>query len=236
MISTIVVKLLYMLYLKICMRIKDIPLENQPRQRLLRKGVSSLSNAELLAIILQKGTKDENVIDMSNRLLNKFNLAELSLSELQQIKGIGPAKAMQIVALFEFNKRYKKEKKLDSTITRARDVYQIMDFLKQKKKEHMYGLYLDTKNKIIEKPELLFIGILDASLIHPREILKHAVKKSAKSFIIVHNHPSGEIEPSEEDIDITERIKHGAELLDITLLDHVIIGNSFYSFKENDLI
>lgn len=215
------------------MKLKDIPIQNQPRERLLRYGPESLSDAELLAIILQKGSKKENVVDMCNRLLSKNNnLSDMSLQELQQINGIGQAKAMQIKAIFEFSKRQKNNNNQTNIITRAEDVYELMSFLKNKKKEHLYGLYLDTKNKIIEKPELISIGILDASLIHPREIFKQAIRKSAKSIILVHNHPSGDTQPSNEDIDITERLKEAAKLLDIQFLDHVIIGDGFTSMRE----
>jgi DNA repair protein RadC len=214
------------------MKIKDIPIENQPRERLKRRGVDTLSDAELLAIILQKGSRQENVIDMSNRLLKIDKLSELSLQELQKIKGIGEAKAMQIIALFEFNKRKSFNKNNTNEITCAKDVYELMSFLKDKKKEHLYGLFLDTKNKIIDKPELITIGILDASLIHPREIFKEAIKKSSKSIILIHNHPSGDTNPSDDDIQITKRLVKAGDVLDVKVLDHVIVGDGFFSFRE----
>jgi DNA repair protein RadC len=218
------------------MKIKDIPIENQPRERLKRNGIDSLSNAELLAIILQKGSKNENVIDLSNRLLSIPNFNEMSIQELQKIKGIGEAKSMQIKAIFELNKRLGNKQAYNKEITCAKDVYDIMYFLKDKKKEHLYGLYLDTKNKVIDKPELISIGILDASLIHPREIFTQAIRKSAKSMILVHNHPSGDTNPSDEDINVTNRLMDAAKLLEIKLLDHVIIGNEFFSFREKGLL
>ena len=137
------------------MRIKDISKENRPRERFLKAGASSVSDAELLAIILQTGTKDENAIDISNRLISKYGLdklSELSLNELQEIKGIGPAKAMQIMALFEFSKRHNKAVKTKETVTieKPEDVYNyFVDELKAKKKEHFYALLLDSKNKSI---------------------------------------------------------------------------------------
>ncbi len=217
------------------MKIKDLPIESQPRERLLRFGVSSLSDAELLAIILQKGTRDENIIDMSNRLL-KENLSDLSLEEMKKIKGIGDAKAMQIIALYEFSRRNAAKKDSKVMIRNANDIYNIMKYLKEEKKEHLFGIYLDSKNQIIGKPELISLGILDASLVHPREILKEAIRKSAKSFILIHNHPSNSTEPSSEDIEITQRMKESGELLDIKLLDHVIIGEGYFSFRERGML
>ncbi|MEK6916220.1 MAG: DNA repair protein RadC [Nanoarchaeota archaeon] len=214
------------------MKIKDMPLQNQPRYRLITFGVNALSDAELLAVILQKGTKKENIIEMSNRLL-KSNIKEMSLTELQTINGIGEAKAMQVVALFEFAKRQKLPDK-KTQITRSQDVYKLMEFLKEKKKEYFYCLSLDVKNNVIERPELISVGILDASLIHPREIFSNAIKKSAKSLILVHNHPSGDVSPSKEDIDITLRLKEAGELLNITILDHVIVGDRWYSFRDDE--
>ena len=221
------------------MRIKDIAKENRPRERLLKHGPAVLSESELLAIILQKGTKQENVIDVSNRLISKYGLdklSELSLKELQEINGIGPAKAMQIMALFEFNKRHNLAVKIKETVTikKPEDVYNyFVDELKDKKKEHFYTLLLNSKNKIIKK-ELISVGTLDTSLVHPREIFKEAIKNSAAGIILVHNHPSGDPEPSQEDEEISERLFDAGELLNIKVLDHVIIGkDKYHSFKEN---
>lgn len=211
------------------MRIKDISKENRPRERFLKSGAGSLSDAELLAVILQKGTKEENVIDMSNRLISKYGLdklSDLSLNELQEIKGIGPAKAMQIKALFEFSKRHSKAVKTKEivTIEKPEDVYNyFVDELKDKKKEHFYALLLDSKNKIIKK-DLVSVGTLDSSLVHPREVFKEAIKNSAAGIILVHNHPSGDPEPSENDVEITQKIAKAGNLLNIKILDHVIIA------------
>ena len=218
------------------MRIKDISKENRPRERFLKNGATALSDAELLAVILQNGSKKENVVDMSNRLISKQGinkLSDLSLKELQEIDGIGPAKAMQIKALFEFNKRYNLSKENGKSIKSAKDVFQ---YASQKilddKKEQFMILLLDTKNRVI-KDEIISIGTLNASIIHPREIFKSAIKESANSIILVHNHPSGEPEPSQEDTEITEKLFDAGELLNIKVLDHVIIGkDNYYSFKE----
>ena len=218
------------------MRIKDISKENRPRERFLKNGATALSDAELLAVILQNGSRKENVVDMSNRLISKqgiSKLSELSLKELQEIDGIGPAKAMQIKALFEFNKRHNLSKENGKPIKSAKDVFQYASQrILDDKKEQFMILLLDTKNRVI-KDETISIGTLNASVIHPREIFKSAIKESANSIILVHNHPSGEPEPSQEDTEITEKLFDAGELLNIKVLDHVIIGkDNYYSFKE----
>ena len=218
------------------MRIKDITKENRPRERFQKNGANSLSDAELLAVILQKGSKEENVIDMSNRLISKYSLSklsDLSLKELQDIKGIGPAKAMQIKALFEFNKRHNLSKLNNSSIKCAKDVFEYASHrLQSNDKEHFMIIHLDSKNKII-KDEVISIGTLNASIIHPREVFKSAIRESANSIILVHNHPSGDPTPSKEDEKITKTLNEAGNLLDIEVLDHVIIGkNVYYSFKE----
>lgn len=218
------------------MRIKDISLENRPRERLEKQGPSVLSDAELLAIILKTGNKEENVVDMSNRLISKYGVDKLSncsLAELQEIKGIGNAKASQIIALFEFNKRHSISKQNGKPIKTAKDVF---DYCSPKlsgvTKELFMILHLDTRNKII-KDEIVSVGTLNSSLIHPREVFKSAIKESANAIILVHNHPSGDAEPSEEDKKITEVLFEAGDLLSIKVLDHVIIGkDSWYSFKD----
>ncbi|MDO8538289.1 MAG: DNA repair protein RadC [archaeon] len=222
------------------MRIKDISLENRPRERLERQGASVLSDAELLAVILKTGNKDENVIDMSNRLISKYGIDKLctcSLKELQEIKGIGNAKACQIVALFEFNKRHNLAKQNGKPIKTAKDVF---DYCSSKMlgvdREHFMVLHLDTRNRIT-KDEIISIGTLNSSLIHPREVFKSAIKESTNAVILVHNHPSGDAEPSDEDKKITEVLSQAGKLLSIKVLDHVIIGNgTWYSFNEKGVL
>lgn len=218
------------------MRIKDISKENRPRERLEKQGAATLSDAELLAVILKTGSKEENVIDMSNRLISKYGVSKLSscsLKELQEINGIGKAKASQILALFEFNKRNNFAKQNGKPIKSAKDVYDYCySKLNGADKEHFMILHLDTRNRVI-KDEIISVGTLNSSLIHPREVFKSAIKESANAVILVHNHPSGDTEPSEEDEEITKRLFDAGELLNIKVLDHVIIGNQkFYSFTE----
>ncbi len=217
------------------MRIKDIPDNNRPRERLLKQGVSVLSDSELLAIILRVGHRKENAIEMSNRLISRFGvgeLSELSLNELQEVNGIGPAKAMTIKALFELGKRHALAKKNLRKITCAKDVYELMkEKLVDLKQEVFVVLYLDTKNHVL-KEEIVTKGTLDSSLIHPREVFRGAIKEGAHSVIVVHNHPSGDPAPSEEDKRITEKLLSAGELLNIEVLDHVIVGrNGFYGFE-----
>lgn len=218
------------------MKLREISPENRPRERLEKQGVNVLSDAELLAIILQKGTYAENVIDMSNRLINKFGiekLAKCSLEELKTINGIGTAKACQIIALFELNKRCSLSKNNGRIIKSAKDVY---DYCHPKlsglDKEHFTILHLDTKNKVI-KDEVISIGTLNGTLVHPREVFKSAIKESANAVILVHNHPSGDSTPSEEDKEITKLLMEAGELLDIKVLDHVIVGEGYWSWNEN---
>jgi DNA repair protein RadC len=219
------------------MRIKDISKDNQPRERLQKNGVHVLSDAELLAVIFKTGNKQENAVEMSDRLITKYGidkLNDLSLKELQEIRGIGPAKAMQIKALFEFNKRHNLAKKEGKPIRGAKDVFEYASQrLISSKQENFMILHLNSKNRII-KDEIISLGTLNASIIHPREVFKSAIKESANSIILVHNHPSGDSEPSVEDKQITERLMEAGELLDIKVLDHVIIGkDNYHSFKEN---
>ena len=213
-----------------------MPLESRPRERMQKLGVGMLSDAELLAIVLQKGTKGENVIDVSHRLLSLHgarHLSRLSLKEMQKIKGIGPAKAMQISALFEFAKRHSASMRNGKPLRSARDVFSYAaPRLQHADKEMFIVLHLDAKNKVV-KEEVVSVGILDASLIHPREVFKSAIKESSRSVIFVHNHPSGDPTPSAEDIEVTKRLREIGELLEIPVLDHVIVGNGkWHSFKE----
>lgn len=213
------------------MRIAEISPENRPRERLKREGIDVLSDAEILAVILQKGSREENVIDMSNRLISTYGMNKLSscsLTELQQIKGIGEAKAMQILAAFELEKRVLKNLKI--YMNNPEDVFSRLKWLQKEKQEKFIVIALDSQNKIIDQKEI-FAGTLDNTTIHPREIFKFVVKNSAHSFIIVHNHPSGSAEPSMEDIKITEQIDKLSKTMDIRLKDHIIIGEDYWSWK-----
>lgn len=219
------------------MKIKEMNEDSRPRERLLKFGIENLSNAEILAIMLRTGFQGENVIEMSNRLINEYGLDKLfecSLKELQEIKGIGPAKAMQILAMFELLKRHNQSKKPIKKITCAEDVFNYFhERLKDKKQEYFYILMLNTQNYIIGE-HLVSKGILDATIIHPREVFKPAIKNSASKIILVHNHPSGDSEPSEDDDEITRKLMSAGEEIGIKVLDGVIIGGGgWWSWKES---
>ena len=222
------------------MRIHDLDPENRPRERFLRSGVSALSSAELMALILKTGTKKHNIIETCQEMLSRYGLeklADLSLAELQKINGIGPAKAMQIKAVFELHRRMHFRRNTNKKIRSARDVFDYMQGrLPDEMREHLFLLNLNTKNQII-RHEIISVGTLNASLIHPREIFKEAIRESAHAIIVVHNHPSGDVEASNADKQVTAVLKKAGSLLQIELLDHVIIGReSYFSFREHSLL
>ncbi|MFN2745060.1 MULTISPECIES: RadC family protein [Bacillus] len=220
------------------MKLRDFPEDERPRERLLSIGAESLANNELLAILLRTGTKKESVLQLSNRLLQTFDglrlLKEASVEELSSISGIGRAKAVHILAALELGRRIHKLVYEERHVIRfpedaANFLMEDMRFLQQ---EHFVCLYLNTKNQVIHR-RTVFIGSLNSSIVHPREVFKEALKRSAASFICVHNHPSGDPAPSREDIDVTKRLNECGRLLGIELLDHIVIGDQkFVSLKE----
>jgi len=222
-------------------RIHDLPEEERPRERLVRNGPESLSNAELLAIILRTGSREENVVSMCNRILSEYSIKQLSLANIKrltQIHGIGEAKAAQITALFELARRletFVEEPK--RKVRSPKDVYTMMyPKMREQKKEKFITLYLDTKNQIL-KEETVSIGSLNASIVHPREVFKSALLESSASVIMIHNHPSGDPSPSREDIMVTEKLVEGGKLLGIDVLDHIIIGDGKYvSLKDEGFV
>jgi len=213
-----------------------------PRERLKIYGEKQLSNQELLAILLRTGTKQHSVLEVSKKVFESFNqlsdLKEASLEELAQIKGIGPIKAIEIKAVLELGARLNQGKPMK--LGRVYSSQQIGDLLVAELnglyQEHLLVLYLNTKNHIIKK-ETIFIGGLNQSIAHPREIFRVAVRCSAAKIILAHNHPSGDPYPSKQDIDFTERLGQCGELLNIPLIDHFVIGEeSYISFKEEGLL
>ena len=222
------------------MKIKDLPEQNRPRERFLKHGPETLSDAELFAIFLRTGTVGENVTDMSNRLIAEYGLDKLfecSLKELQKIKGIGPSKAMQILAMSELGKRYNQIKKYNNEnqkkMTCAEDVFNYFhERLKDKKQEEFWILMLNNMNYIQEE-RLVSKGTLDKTLIHPREIFRYAIKNAVSKIILVHNHPDGDSTPSRNDLEITEELVKAGNLMGIKVVDHIIIGNGEkWSWKE----
>lgn len=222
------------------MKIKDIPNFNRPGSKLIKNGVSSLDTAELLSIVFGVGSKGESAIELSNRLLKDYNLhkfEELGFKELtKECKG-DFVKAMKLLSIVELSKRYNKLVKggyNKKPINSAKDVYDIfVDEMRPYKKEVLKVVLLDTKNVPISIKEVS-VGTLNSSLIHPREVFKDAIKESANSIILVHNHPSGNCEPSSEDIEMTKLLVQAGEHLGVKVLDHVIIGKKkYWSWKEN---
>nr|WP_042354916.1 DNA repair protein RadC [Bacillus rubiinfantis] len=222
--------------------IRDFPQDERPRERFIHHGPESLSNHELIAILLRNGTKQESVLQLANRLLTHFEglrqLKSATLEEITQIKGIGPAKAIQILAAVEIGRRitnlnYHNRYIIRSPEDGANYVMNDMRFLTQ---EHFVCLYLNTKNQVIHK-QTVFIGSLNTSIVHPREVYREALKRSAASIIALHNHPSGDPAPSREDIEVTRRLVECGKIIGIDLLDHLIIGdNRFVSLKEKGYI
>jgi DNA repair protein RadC len=218
--------------------IRDFPQDERPRERFIQHGPSSLSNNELIALLLRTGTKDESVLQLSNRLLTQFEglrlLKSATLEEITEIKGIGMAKAIQLLAAVELGRRVANLSYNDRFVIRspedgAKYVMNDMRFLSQ---EHFVCLYLNTKNQVLHK-QTIFIGSLNASIVHPREVYKEAIRRSAASIICIHNHPSGDPAPSREDIEVTKRLAESGKIIGIDLLDHLIIGeNKFVSLKE----
>jgi DNA repair protein RadC len=222
--------------------VRDLPLNERPRERLLKLGSEALSAQEILSLILGRGIKGESIMMTSQKLLSRFGnlkgIANASIEELTQTKGIGPAKAAQIKAALELSKRLEADvgEKPQPVLKSPEDVAAVMrSKLKGKKKEHFWVLCLNTRNKLINcKP--VSIGSLDTSIVHPREVFKEAVSSSAASVIFVHNHPSGDPEPSKEDIELTKRLVKAGEIIGIDVLDHIIVcDKSYLSLKAKNL-
>ena len=219
-------------------KIKDIPTSERPRERLKEVGVENLSNNELLAIILKTGTKNKNVTELSFDILKEYSLKDLqdvSINSLTKIKGIGEVKAIELIASIELGKRIfiKKEEEL-ITYKNPKDIWSKTKYLfTNKKQEYFYALYFNTKQQLISN-KLLFIGTINQSTVHPREIFKEAYRLSASSIVCIHNHPSNDITPSKADILLTESLIKTGHIQGIPILDHIIIGETnYYSFYEN---
>lgn len=221
--------------------IHDLPKDERPRERLVKFGEQALSAQELLQLILGRGIAGESVAVTTQKLLAQFGnlqkLAEASIEELSSIKGIGLAKATQIKAVFEIGRRvsiqtpsYKGKE-----LTDPEKVYRLIKSkLKDYYKEHFYIIVLNSRNHSITE---VSVGSLNASIVHPREVFAEAIKNKAASVIFVHNHPSGDIEPSEDDLEITKRLVESGKILGIEVIDHIIITkNNYLSFKDKNLI
>lgn len=223
--------------------IKELASEDRPREKLVLKGVSSLSNAELIAILIGSGNRNETAVELSQRILksqlnNLNNLARLSVKDLMETKGIGEAKAISIIAALELGKRRSiQEIHERKKITSSNDVFQLYQpQLIDLPFEEFHVVYLNRSNNIL-KSQKFSQGGVSGTIIDSRLVLKEAIALLASSLILCHNHPSGNIKPSQSDIEITKKLKQGASLFDIQVLDHIIIGDKkYYSFADEGII
>jgi DNA repair protein RadC len=222
--------------------VRDLPRQERPRERLQKFGAEALSAQELLALIIGRGIPKKSVMSIAQELIAKFgNVKAISLAtieELSQIRGIGLAKAAQIKACFELGRREGLEPELKDFDVKDPEavVKAIRSSIKDKAKEHFKLILLNPRNKIIGI-STISMGTLNASLVHPREVFKDAITHSAASVVLAHNHPSGDPDPSEDDIKITKKLVDSGKLLGIEVLDHIVIGkNNFSSFKERGLL
>jgi DNA repair protein RadC len=221
--------------------VKEIPPEERPRERLARSGPQALSTTELLAIILRVGVGGENVLSMAQRILANFDgLAGLSRADFAQItaeRGLGPAKAAQIMAAMELGRRLMAESPEERWQIRAPSdaAHILMPSLGHLEQENFVVLYLDTRNRVIDR-EMLYKGSLNTSLVRIGEVFRGAVRRNCAAVIVAHNHPSGDPNPSPEDVALTRRLVEAGKLLEVDVLDHVVIGhNRFVSLRERGL-
>ena len=224
-------------------KIKDIPITDRPRERLLNSSADQLSNEEILAIILMSGTKTYSSKVLANILLKEIGdikkLSNINVKQLTKIKGIGSAKACSLLASIELGKRINNEYAHLNNL-KFNNSQMVFKYFKAKigfkQQEHFYCLYLDNNRKIIAE-RLLFIGTLNQSVVHPREVFKEAYLLSASAIICVHNHPSGNVVPSKNDFLVTSKLQEAGKILGINIIDHIIIGqDNYYSFFENNKI
>lgn len=219
-------------------KIKDLPAEERPREKLKLLGVNNLTDKEIISIILKTGTKDKNVNDLSLELLNKYKLSDfkdLNLRDLTKIKGIGEVKSIELLASIELGKRiFLRENKKLKKLTTAKDIWKDSKYLfTGLKQEYFYCYYFNTKQELIEK-KLMFIGTINSSTTHIREVFKEAYLVSASTIVCIHNHPTGDVTPSHADIDFTNALTKTGEIQKIPVIDHIIVSDDkYYSFYEN---
>lgn len=221
--------------------LKEMPEEKKPREKLIRYGPDVLRIPELVSIILNTGYRDENVLELSHRIIKEYGsraiASEKNVGRLMETLGIPLVKACQIVACFELGRRFfQEEPGKMPTIRGPEDVYIYLEDMRKLKKEQFRGLYLNARNKVIHD-EVISIGTLTANLVHPREVFQPAIEYLACGVIVAHNHPSGDPEPSEDDLEITKKLTTVGKTMDIELLDHIIIGrNKYVSLKEKEMV
>jgi len=210
-------------------KIKDLPKSDRPREKLAAKGPRALKKEELIAILLRTGTKGRNALKIAKDILRLYGdkkLLDAPYKELKNMHGMGPTKAAHILAAIELGKRlYKEKTEKEIFINSPEDVIKEVSYIRENKKENFIVLYLDARNYLIHK-ETVSIGTLNTSLVHPREVFEPAVKNFAAQIILVHNHPSGDTKPSEEDIKLTKRLAEAGKIMGIEVLDHIIISKT----------
>ena len=221
--------------------LKNLPEEKMPREVLIQKGPDILKNYELLAVILGTGYKDESVLELAHRILQDYGskaiTKEKSVNRLMDELGLPEVKACQIIACFELGRRFFME---DTgrypTIQSPEDVFEYLKDMRELKKEQFRGLYLNSRNKLIHD-EVISVGSLNANIVHPREVFSPAIEFASANIIIAHNHPSGDPEPSEDDLDITKRLVEAGKIMGIEVIDHVVVGkDSWVSFSGRKLL
>ncbi len=220
------------------LKIRDLPLEDKPRERLIKQGPEILSIQELLAVILNVGTKSEDVMEMSSRIIREYGeksiLSEKDATKLAADLDIPVIKACSIIACGELGRRFYEKNSSGFTVIRtAKDAYEYLRDMHNLPKEHLRGLYLNSHNRIIHD-EIISIGTINTNIVHPREVFRPAIEYSAAAVVLAHNHPSGNVMPSTQDIEITEQLIKAGKILGINVLDHVIITkDNFASVRAN---
>lgn len=224
------------------LKIRELPAEDRPREKLAARGANALTDAELLAILLRTGVEGANAIEVARQLIAKYGslevLSRCSVKELAAIKGVGPAKGAQLAAAFGLGVRLVKERFVGKKLTEPADVYDLLGLeLRALHRESLRVILLNTRFHLIRVEEVS-LGSMNESIAHPREVFRPALVYAAYAVIVVHNHPSGDPSPSQADHSLTRRLREAAELLQIRLLDHLIIGSPaegrlpYFSFKE----
>jgi DNA repair protein RadC len=218
------------------LRLRDLPEEEKPREKLRKFGPASLKNYELMAVILGKGTRKEGILELSKRIMSQYGdqavFSHADVDTTGKVLSLSPVQACQVVAAFELGKRLF-GRPTEVFLRSPQEVFEYAKDMARLKKEYLRGFYLDTRNKLM-RDEIIAIGTLNASLAHPREIFHPAIESHAAAILLVHNHPSGDPLPSKEDIELTKQVYEASRIIDIDVLDHVIIGDETYcSLKES---
>ena len=222
------------------MILKELPSLEWPREKALREGFDKLSNIELLSIFLRTGTKELNVLDLAANILDHLNniteLTKISINELLEVKGIGQAKAVTLLAAIELGKRIQNYEFNELSFRSPLEIYRFFKIrVSDLMQEHFFVIYFNSKGKVMSY-RLISIGTVNSTVCDAKEVLKWAVKLKSSAIILVHNHPSGDATPSENDILVTKDLERKAKILDIVVLDHIIVGNGYYSFSERHII